>query len=90
MKKLLILSALVASGCASIQPAQFVGPGGNTAYAMNCSGMGRTLEACFQMAGEVCPEGYTVVNQSTGTAAVPVNGGIVAAPRHSLAVECKG
>lgn len=33
--------------CAAIEPQQFVGPNSKTAYSMKCSGMGRTLDACY-------------------------------------------
>jgi hypothetical protein len=56
---------------------------------MRCSGMGRTLEMCYQKAGEVCPNGYSIVGQNSSTIAVPVNGSIMVAPQHNLSIECK-
>jgi len=52
---------------------------------MDCSGMGRTLHACYEMAGKICPNGYQIVDQRTGIVAA----GNVAAPQHSLAIECR-
>ena len=76
--------------CASIDPQQFVGPNGRTAYSMQCSGMGRTLHACYRKAGEICPSGYTIIDRASGTVAVPVyGGGVVAAPDYNIAIECK-
>jgi hypothetical protein len=83
-----VLLVLLTS-CASIEQKQFVGPNGKTAYSMRCSGMGRTLDACYQKAGEICPNGYTIIGQESGTVAVPVNGSIMAAPKHNFAIECK-
>lgn len=78
------------TGCAPIQPNQFSGPNGRPAYSMLCSGMGRTLDQCYQKAGELCPTGYTVVGSETGTVGVPLaTGGMLIAPRHTLAIECK-
>lgn len=77
------------SACASITPVRISGPNGRAAYTMKCSGMGRTIEACYQKAGEVCPAGWTVVDRSTGTVGMPVNGGFMLAPRYSLTIECK-
>jgi hypothetical protein len=77
------------SACASIQPQSIRGPNGKPAYAMECSGFGRTLQACYAKAGEVCANGYTIVDKATGTIAVPINGSIMAAPQNSLVVECK-
>ena len=90
MKKAVsILVAVFLTSCAAIEPKQFVGPNGKTAYSMRCSGMGRTLDACYQKAGELCPNGYTIIDRASGTVAVPINGSIVAAPQHNIAIECK-
>lgn len=76
--------------CAAIEPQEFVGPNSKSAYAMKCSGMGRTLEACYKKAGEVCPEGYSIIDRTTGTLGMPVQGGgTIMVPQHSLAIECK-
>lgn len=75
--------------CASIEPMQFVGPNGKTAYSMRCSGMGKTLDACYKKAGEICPNGYNIIDRSSNTVAVPVNGSFMAAPQHNIAIECK-
>lgn len=86
---ILVPLALMLAGCATIEPQAITGPNGKPAYAMRCSGMGRTLEACYAKAGDMCPKGYTVVDRATGTVAVPVNGTIMAAPQSSLVIECK-
>lgn len=83
-----VISISLAS-CASINPVSFKGPNGKQAYTMRCSGMGRTLEMCYQKAGEVCPNGYNIVGQNSSIVAVPVNGSFMAAPQHNLSIECK-
>ncbi len=85
----LIIIPLIFTACAEIVPQQFVGPNAKTAYSMKCSGMGRTLDACYKKAGEVCPNGYTIIDRATGTVGIPMNGGTMMAPQHSLAIECK-
>ena len=76
--------------CAAIEPQQFVGPNSKTAYSMKCSGMGRTLDACYKKAGEVCPGGYNIIDRATGTVGIPMKGGgTMMAPQHNLAIECK-
>jgi hypothetical protein len=85
----LVFFVSILCSCAAIEPKQFVGPNGKTAYSMRCSGMGRTLDACYQKAGEVCPNGYTIIDRASGTVAIPINGSIMAAPQHNLAIECK-
>jgi hypothetical protein len=69
----LLICGLLA-GCAGIEPQVITGPDGNPAYAMQCSGGGRTVEACYQKAGELCPWGYV-------TEAGPAGG--------TLVVRCK-
>jgi hypothetical protein len=91
MKGITILAAsLSLAACASVQPVPFKGPNGNSAYSMNCSGFGRSLVGCYQKAGEICPEGYTIIDRSSSVAAIPMNGSFVIAPRQGLAIECKG
>lgn len=89
MRIVLLISTMLLSSCAGIEPQQFVGPNGKTAYSMRCSGMGRTLDACYKKSGEVCPAGYTIIDRASGTVGVPVSGGVMLAPQHSLAIECK-
>lgn len=82
LSMMMVLTAV--QGCVRTQ--EFRGPNGNPAYSMNC---GNNLNRCYQKAGEVCPSGYTIIDRSTGTAAVPYGGAIVAAPQHNLSIECK-
>jgi len=90
MKYVVLILPLLLGACASINPQPFSGPNGRQAYSMRCSGMGRTLSACYQKTGELCPAGYNIIDRASGTVAVPVyGGGIVAAPQHNLAIECK-
>ena len=92
MKTLWALAALIvlADGCASINPVPFNGPNGRQAYSMQCSGMGRTSEACYQMAGKLCPQGYSIVDSRSDIIGVPSgHGGMMIAPKRSLAVECR-
>jgi hypothetical protein len=78
------------AACAAIEPQQFVGPNSKTAYSMKCSGMGRTLDACYKKAGEVCPGGYNIIDRATGTVGIPMQGGgTIMAPEYNLAIECK-
>lgn len=81
---------LALASCASITPQHFVGPNGKVAYSMSCSGMGRTLDACYKKAGEVCPSGYSIVDRASGTVGIQMSGGgTLITPQHSLAIECK-
>jgi len=84
--KLLVLIMLVTlTACMSINPTPFQGPNGKQGYSMRCSGMGRTLDACYQKAGELCPTGYTIIHSTTGVVMVDD----IAKPRNTIAIECK-
>jgi hypothetical protein len=90
MKILIFVSFIFAlSSCASVSPQKFNGPNGKNAYSMRCSGMGRTWDKCYQKAGELCQNGYNIIQQSSSTVAVPYGNSIIAAPRQTLAIECK-
>ncbi len=89
---IIVLMVYMLPGCAgvTVNPQQFVGPSGKTSYAMRCSGFGRTWADCYQSAGLLCPNGYNIVDQASGTIAVPVSGGgFLAAPKQTLVIECK-
>lgn len=88
-KAFLAVVPLLFTACAAIESQQFVGPNGKTAYSMRCSGMGRTLDACYRKAGEVCSSGYIIIDRASGTLGVPMNGGTMMAPQHNIAIECK-
>ena len=85
----LAIVSLLLTACVAVDPQQFVGPNGKSAYSMQCSGKGRTLDACYQKAGEVCPSGYTIIDRASGTLGVPMSGGTVMIPQHQMAIECK-
>ncbi len=89
MKTLVLLLAVPLASCASITPQELRGPNGKPAYAMKCSGLGRTLEDCYKKAGEICPNGYTIVDRASSVIGVPSNGGTIMAPQNSLVIECK-
>ena len=90
-KKLFLAAvSFLLTACAAIEPKQFVGPNSKTAYSMKCSGMGRTLDACYKKAGEVCPGGYNIIDRASGTVGMPMaNGGTMMVPQHNIAIECK-
>jgi hypothetical protein len=89
MKKIIILIVTVFISACAVEPVRFNGPNGNAAYSMKCSGMGRSLDECYQKAGEVCPQGYTIIDRSSSPIGVPVNGSIMVSARQGMAIECK-
>jgi len=71
--------------CAAVKPVEFKGPNGKTAYSMKCSGMGRTLDDCYKKAGELCPDGYSILSQASSV----IGSGDIVVPQYHLAIECK-
>jgi hypothetical protein len=84
MRFVVLTSVLLLSACAIVTP--FNGPNGRPAYSIRC---GMNVDACLAKAGEVCPAGYYMVDRTAGTAIMPSGGSFIAAPQHTLAVECK-
>jgi len=86
---ILVVSFL--GGCGTIDAKMMAGPNGTPAYSMQCSGMGRTLEACYEKAGELCSNGYLVLDKPSRTVGVtnPATGQFILAEQQSLFVECK-
>jgi hypothetical protein len=85
MRIFFVVLSLVLASCTTIDPQiesdKFTGPGDRTAYSMVCNGIGQTLEACYQRANALCPNGYDVLNLVT----LAIGGN----PRESLSIECK-
>ena len=90
--KLFITTSLIflgLAGCMAIDPVPFKGPDGKQAYSMRCSGMGRSLDACYQKAGEVCSAGYSIVDRPSGTVGFMNQGTMMMAPQNGLVIQCK-
>ena len=86
---LISLALVLVTSCASIEPKPFQGPNGNAAYWMECTGMGRTLDACYKKADELCQRRWVFVDMVTEINAVPVHGGFIFDPWYYIAVECR-
>ena len=89
---LALVAAMAAplAGCNTFAPQKFTGPHGQTAYLMQCSGFGRTMEGCTDKAAKLCRAGYTVVDRPTGVPGLQqMAGGTLIVPEQTLAVECK-
>ena len=71
-----------------MNPKPFVGPSGNDAYSMKCSGMGRDWDDCLKKAGELCPSGYTIVGQNSETIGISSQNGMTVIPKRNLSIEC--
>lgn len=78
------VSVLICTSCAN-EPTRITGPSGRDAYTLRCHGMGRTLEKCYQKAGELCPNGYNLIDNSTNVVARYAP----ARTRSGIAFECR-
>jgi len=74
-------------GCATTptQPTQFIGPHGNTAYAIECS----QLPNCYAKLNNVC-EGktYTIIDTVTESVIFPRGYETAYIPYYTLIIEC--
>lgn len=89
MRALMLLGLFALGGCA-VSAKQITGPDGRAAYVMKCSGYGRDRASCLAKAGEICPAGYAVVDDSSSTSGAMLIGNTVAvAHRDYLTISCK-
>lgn len=87
------LATFVISGCATVHDTY--APDGKKAYTLNCSGLARGWDKCFEAAGNLCgAAGYNVVDRSD-EGAVAVGGGSsgffgAKTNERAMVIECKG
>jgi hypothetical protein len=63
---------LLASSCNSAVARPVTTPSGRRGYAIDCRG---NQNNCFEKAGEVCPQGYDIVDDARGTTGVRISSG---------------
>lgn len=85
---LLSVGTLLLSSCATLKPLSITGPSGNPGFSMECV---NGTPNCFSKAGQLCPDGYDIIDHSTTSSVVvthhdayPMN-----VTRESLTIECK-
>lgn len=85
----LVLAAIGLTACA-VPAKSVIGPDGKQAYVLTCSGYMRDRQDCLVKAGQVCPSGYNVVDDSSQTSGAMVIGNTVAVARRDyLTISCK-
>lgn len=68
-KNALIAILLIFTGCTSVR--EGLAPDGGKAYALNCSGIGRSWDKCYAKAAELCrTKGYDVLDRNADDPAV--------------------
>lgn len=91
--KIAFLSALLVflfSGCTNQPtPNEFKGPNGNKGYSLDCGTNSKDLAKCYQVASELCPNGYNTLSQNSKPVGVPSMYGTIVASIQSLVIECK-
>lgn len=83
-----IFPALFLAACATSKPMQ--GPSGGTAYFIKCGSA--AIEACYEEAAKVCPNGYTFADRQANPNALIVPSGtgfLMARGPNTMLVECK-
>ncbi len=85
---LISLSSLLLSSCATIEPLPITGPSGNQGFSMDCV---TSTPNCFLKAGQLCPNGYDIIDHSsTSSIVVPHYGAYpMNVTSESLTIECK-
>ncbi len=86
---IIIVAALSLTACATSKPIQ--GPNGGTAYFIKCGSA--VIDACYEEAAKVCPNGYTFADKQNNPNAVALSNGaggfnVIRGP-NSMLVECK-
>ncbi len=82
----ILLFMVVVGGCAKHVRTQVVtGPNGKPAFAMQCGNM----PACYKAAGEMCPNGYVKLDQTTGLQGRIIEGFGSVGIRGSMLIQCK-
>ncbi len=76
-RALLVPIVAILSACATSTPIN--GPDGSVMHLVECPGMMVPLGECFKEAAALCPKGYTLEKQDTGTAGI----------NKSIVVKCK-
>ena len=92
--RIAVLAALLApvanAGLVDASVTEVVAPSGRPGYSLKCSGWGRNIVDCYRKAVEVCPHGYDVERQYTGTTWVPSpKRGVIIAPKNSMIISCR-
>lgn len=90
MKNLILFIPLfLCVACGGIHARPVVGPNGNDAYSMLCSGFTRTMDQCLVKASELCSQGFSIVKAETYKLEYADSGdGFYMPPREYLGVEC--
>lgn len=85
---LTLCSAAFLVGCATSKP--IMGPNGKQAFFIKCGSA--VMDACYEEAAKVCPQGYAFADKGGdgATMAMPVGGGFMAVRGPTtMLVECK-
>jgi len=92
MKRTILFAMLALGGCATVH--QSFAPDGRAAYTLNCSGLARGWDKCFEAAGNLCKSaGFDVIDRSDeNVAAIGAgSGGLFGARTNerSMVIACK-
>lgn len=81
----LVIASVAVAGCVHVS--EVTGPDGKPALVLRC---GTHDERCYEKAGDLCPNGYDILDQASGFAIVPTaNHSVIGGSHHTIMVECK-
>lgn len=80
----LLSAAALLTGCTTVTPVS--GPDGRQAFSIQC---GNDRTRCLKKAGDLCPTGYRVVDNSSTMIGAPVNGSFMMTNKEVVTVSCK-
>lgn len=84
MKIAVFAAAALLAGCATAVPVN--GPNGRPALSVHC---GINATRCYEKAGQMCPAGYTFLDQANGSVIVATGRGLAGGSHHDMLIECK-
>ena len=91
LPKLVLMSVILAACCSCAQlpeqpkPRQIVTAKGEVSYLIKCY----KEEGCSAQAEKLCPNGYTVLNSSSGPFTYETNGSVRTITQYELKIGCK-
>jgi hypothetical protein len=87
MRLLIILSALLLSGCATARVSKIRGPNGTDGLSIRC---GNNIDDCYNKAAELCPKGYSNLNTPSSQSGFVASGNmLIPVSRNNMFIECK-
>ena len=73
----------------SFSAKELTGQNERVIHTLSCSGTGKDWNDCYLEADTLCPNGYTIIEKSTGIVSAPIYGQYTLVPSKKIIIECK-